>query len=178
MFRVYLKGKSSDTFYINEEYLLRTQTSAHQNENLKKYDSFCVFADVYRRDQIDATHYPVFHQMEGVRIYTFDQLDYYIKNNAHNLPVIDKSILIQNKDYSYDVNFASEKELIYRALIVEDMKKTHENLIRFLLNDPNLQIRWIEGYFPFTEPSYELEAFFNGKWVEMLGCGDLIRSNS
>jgi len=26
--------------------------------------------DVYRRDSIDATHYPVFHQMEGVRIYS------------------------------------------------------------------------------------------------------------
>jgi len=113
--------------------------------------------------------------MEGVRLYTFDQLDHFIRNNQHSLPAIDKTELVQNREYIYDSKFDKEKELLYTALVVEDMKRTHENLIRFLLNDPNLQIRWIEGYFPFTEPSYELEAFFNGKWVEMLGCGNLTR---
>jgi phenylalanyl-tRNA synthetase alpha chain len=29
--------------------------------------------DVYRRDSIDATHYPVFHQMEGVRVFSPDE---------------------------------------------------------------------------------------------------------
>lgn len=33
------------------------------------------------------------------------------------------------------------------------------------------QCRWIDAYFPFTEPSYELEIFFNGEWLEVLGCG-------
>eukprot|EP00826_Nyctotherus_ovalis_P039938 TRINITY_DN3879_c0_g4_i2.p1 TRINITY_DN3879_c0_g4~~TRINITY_DN3879_c0_g4_i2.p1 ORF type:complete len:224 (-),score=37.90 TRINITY_DN3879_c0_g4_i2:278-949(-) len=31
--------------------------------------------------------------------------------------------------------------------------------------------RWCDTYFPFTEPSFELECFFNTKYVEMLGCG-------
>ena len=31
-------------------------------------DNFLVVGDVYRRDEIDATHYPVFHQVEGVRL--------------------------------------------------------------------------------------------------------------
>lgn len=33
------------------------------------------------------------------------------------------------------------------------------------------QCRWVEAYFPFTEPSYELEIFFNNEWLEVLGCG-------
>lgn len=32
--------------------------------------SMCSAGDVYRRDSIDATHYPVFHQMEGVRVFS------------------------------------------------------------------------------------------------------------
>ena len=51
------------------------------------------------------------------------------------------------------------------------MKETHENLVKFLLNDPNLKMRWSNDYFPFTEPSFELEIFFNNSWIEVLGCG-------
>jgi phenylalanyl-tRNA synthetase alpha chain len=35
---------------------------------------FLVTGDVYRRDAIDATHYPVFHQMEGVRVFTEEEV--------------------------------------------------------------------------------------------------------
>ena len=31
--------------------------------------------------------------------------------------------------------------------------------------------RWVDAYFPFTEPSMELEIFFKGEWLEVLGCG-------
>lgn len=34
-----------------------------------------------------------------------------------------------------------------------------------------IQCRWVEQYFPFTHPSWELEIFYNGKWLEILGCG-------
>ena len=55
----------SDTYYVNEKEVLRTHTSAHQNELLNKgYRSFLVTGDVYRKDEIDARHYPIFHQME------------------------------------------------------------------------------------------------------------------
>lgn len=59
----------SDTFYIDDFTLLRTHTSAHQNEILKKgIDSFIVVGDVYRKDEIDKSHYPIFHQLEGVSV--------------------------------------------------------------------------------------------------------------
>jgi formate hydrogenlyase subunit 6/NADH:ubiquinone oxidoreductase subunit I len=44
--------------------------SAHQSTLLGRgLESFLVTGDVYRRDEIDRTHYPVFHQMEGVRVF-------------------------------------------------------------------------------------------------------------
>jgi phenylalanyl-tRNA synthetase alpha chain len=34
-----------------------------------------------------------------------------------------------------------------------------------------LRVRWVEAYFPFTSPSWELEILWQGKWLEVLGCG-------
>ncbi len=63
----HISRKPTDTFYINEKQLLRTHTSAHQKNQLEKgLKNFLVFGDVYRRDEIDRYHYPVFHQMEAV----------------------------------------------------------------------------------------------------------------
>jgi len=57
----------SDTYYVNENTVLRTHTSAHQNELLAVgHTNFLVIGDVYRKDEIDRSHYPVFHQIEGM----------------------------------------------------------------------------------------------------------------
>ncbi len=57
----------SDTYYVSETTVLRTHTSAHQNEILAQgITNFLVTGDVYRKDEIDRHHYPVFHQTEGV----------------------------------------------------------------------------------------------------------------
>ena len=61
----------SESYYLNSEYMLRAHTSAHQSDLIKQgLDAFLVVGDVYRRDTVDASHYQVFHQMEGVRLFS------------------------------------------------------------------------------------------------------------
>jgi phenylalanyl-tRNA synthetase alpha chain len=118
--------RKSDTYYINEQQVLRTHTSAHQNELLKQgYTSFLVTGDVYRKDEIDSRHYPIFHQMEMLTI----------------------------------VNVNPEEEL----------KRILSGLIEHLF--PTCEYRFNKDYFPFTNPSFEIEVMYNNKWLEILGCG-------
>jgi len=117
----------SDTYYLKEDLVLRTQTSAHQAELLEKGQTrFLVTGDVYRKDEINKTHYPVFHQMEGV--------------------------------YLVDEDQDPEKEL----------KKVLSGLIEYLF--PDHEYRYNTDYFPFTDPSFEIEVKM-GDWIEVLGCG-------
>lgn len=54
----------SDCYYINNKTLLRAHMTAHQSELLcSGLDNFLMIGDVYRRDEIDSTHFPVFHQV-------------------------------------------------------------------------------------------------------------------
>ena len=62
---------TQDTFYINENTVLRTQTSPVQvrvMENQKPPIRIISAGKVYRSDAVDATHSPVFHQIEGLVI--------------------------------------------------------------------------------------------------------------
>ena len=129
---------ANDTYYVNKDTVLRCHTSAHQAEMLKDgARKFLVTGDVYRRDSIDATHFPVFHQMEGVRVFEPKEWE----------------------DAGVDaVDLASA-----------ELKETLEGLATHLFGD--VETRWVDAYFPFTEPSYELEIFFKGEWLEVLGCG-------
>lgn len=74
----------SDTYYLDNNTVLRTQTTSHQaplleqmakepESELGQKKAFLITGDVYRKDEIDRTHYPVFHQMEGLRIVNDDQ---------------------------------------------------------------------------------------------------------
>jgi phenylalanyl-tRNA synthetase alpha chain len=61
--------RKTDCYYLNQDTLLRAHTSAHQTELIGMgLTNFLVVGDVYRRDEIDKTHYPAFHQVEGVRL--------------------------------------------------------------------------------------------------------------
>ena len=54
-------------YYVNETTVLRSHTSAHQNQLLGAgHKMFLVSGDVYRKDEINSHHYNIFHQMEGV----------------------------------------------------------------------------------------------------------------
>ncbi|XP_034679782.1 phenylalanine--tRNA ligase, chloroplastic/mitochondrial-like isoform X2 [Vitis riparia] len=128
----------NDTYYIDPQTVLRCHTSAHQAELLRRgHTHFLVTGDVYRRDSIDSTHYPVFHQMEGVRVF---------------LPGDWEASGMDGTSYA-----------------AEDLKKCLEGLARHLFGD--VEMRWIDTYFPFTNPSFELEIYFQEKWLEVLGCG-------
>ena len=55
----------------NSNFIFSAHTSAHQVDLLKSgLNAFLCTGDVYRRDTIDRSHYPIFHQMEGLRIFS------------------------------------------------------------------------------------------------------------
>ena len=135
-----------DSFYITDEYLLRTQTSAVQAHTMLKYAEenkpikmICV-GKTYRRED-DATHSHQFNQVEGL--------------------VIDKK---ENK------------------VSLADLKGTLEVFMKKMLGE-NTKLRFRPSYFPFTEPSYEVDCTCfkcGGKgcslckqtgWIEVLGSG-------
>ena len=65
-----MSRSKKDNFYINRNYLLRAHMTAHDSELIRSgLDCFLSFGDVYRRDEVDSKHYPVFHQCDGVRLY-------------------------------------------------------------------------------------------------------------
>ena len=119
-----------DTFYVEDKsYVLRTHTSPVQIRSMiesKPPFAFTSAGKVYRKDD-DATHLPMFHQVEGI----------YVDKN---------------------VSFANLKYLIHKVL---------HNLF-----GKDVEVRFRPSYFPFTEPSAEVDILSeNGKWLEILGCG-------
>ncbi|XP_022847506.1 phenylalanine--tRNA ligase, chloroplastic/mitochondrial-like [Olea europaea var. sylvestris] len=141
----------NDTYYVDSETVWRCHTSAHQAQLLRGgHTHFLVTGDVYRRDSIDSTHYPVFHQMEGVRVFT-------------------------PANWKASGNDAT-------SYAVEDLKKCLEGLARHLF--AGVEMRWIDTYFPFTNPSFELEIYFQVLfWIttiheELKEEGPMLRSYS
>jgi phenylalanyl-tRNA synthetase alpha chain len=55
------------------------------------------------------------------------------------------------------------------AYMENDLKQELEGLAAALFGPT--EYRWVDAYFPFTDPSYELEIYFQGEWLEVLGCG-------
>ena len=134
-----------DSFYITDEYLLRTQTSSVQARTMlankeKSPIRMITCGKTYRRED-DATHSHQFNQIEGL--------------------VIDR------------------KE---RNVSLADLKGTLEIFVRKIIG-ANLDLRFRPSYFPFTEPSYEVDVTCfkcGGKgcnlckqtgWIELLGSG-------
>jgi len=141
-------GRSpSDTYYISDDTLLRTHTSAHQSMHLRDgYETFLCAGDVYRRDEIDASHYPAFHQLEGVKLF-----DPATVSAADGLT---REEWLQSPECK---------------MISDDLKATLEGLMDHLFGP--VEKKWSEDYFPFTEPSFECEILYQGEWLEVLGCG-------
>jgi phenylalanyl-tRNA synthetase alpha chain len=81
---------------------------------------------VFRADATDATHSPVFHQIEGLAV-------------------------------DENITFA-------------DLKGTLATFAKEFFGR-DTKVKFIPHYFPFTEPSAEMHAYSNGRWIELLGCG-------
>jgi phenylalanyl-tRNA synthetase alpha chain len=124
----------ADNFYIDDNTLLRSQTSTIQIRVMEKQKPpIRVVAPgrVYRPDTVDATHMYMFHQLEAL--------------------VVDEGVTMV------------------------DMKTTIEQFIHVFFG-PETQWRFRPSFFPFTEPSAEVDLLLKDKsgaesWVEMGGCG-------
>lgn len=126
-----------DTFFVapvDAHLLLRTHTSPVQVRSLldRELPVYVLCPGrVFRTDELDATHTPVFHQVEGL--------------------AIDK------------------------GLTMADLRGTLEHFARVMFG-PEAKIRLRPSFFPFTEPSAELDVWHPGakggpRWVEWGGCG-------
>jgi phenylalanyl-tRNA synthetase alpha chain len=121
-----------DTFFIEpleSKLVLRTHTSPVQIRTMltEKPPIYVICpGKTYRADELDATHTPVFHQVEGL--------------------VVDKNITMG------------------------DLKGTLDFFAKSIFGD-SVETRLRPSFFPFTEPSAEVDVFFNGRWIEWGGCG-------
>ena len=118
-----------DTFYLNKNYVLRTHTSPVQVRYMKENKpplKIISSGRVYRVDS-DATHSPMFHQVEGLWV--------------------DK-----------DISFANLKGIV-------------QDFLQQFFEDSSIVIRFRPSFFPFTEPSAEIDMSWNDGWLEIGGCG-------
>ena len=158
----HVSRSKSDTYYVNSKHLFRSHTSAHQSHCLDKGSkAFISIADCYRRDEIDRSHFPVFHQCEVFKLYTGKEA---LGSQALSDQIYDKS----NTETDTKQGIYSQEASSYAEL---KLKTCIEKFVKEFFNNPNLQTRWVSAYFPFTHPSFELEILWRDKWMEVLGCG-------
>ena len=167
----HISRSRGDNYYINSTHVLRAHTSAHQRDMIMMgFDRFLVTGDVYRRDEIDVTHYPVFHQMEGVRLFNRHELF-----SASDQP--DEWHLFEHEPSLREET--ADKQAVHSRDAVQltelDLKRTLTELVKELFGS-EIKTRWATVYFPFTHPSFELEIEFNGEWMEVLGSGVMRQS--
>jgi phenylalanyl-tRNA synthetase alpha chain len=127
-----------DTFYVDSQHVLRTHTSPIQirymQAHMQKYGHLETMPDiriiapgrVYRVDS-DATHSPMFHQVEGLWV-------------------------------GSRVSFA-------------DLKGVVADFLRNYFETDELKVRFRPSFFPFTEPSAEVDMSWGERWLEIGGCG-------
>ncbi len=126
-----------DTFYLKDitNRLLRTHTSTTQIRTLTKQQPplrIISTGRVYRSDDLDATHTPMFHQLEGM--------------------------------------------VLEPGIHMGHLKGCLIDFCRYFFNNKDLQVRFRPSFFPFTEPSMEVDILYTNakgekKWLELLGSG-------
>jgi phenylalanyl-tRNA synthetase alpha chain len=133
--------KETDTYYLDENHILRTHTTAFWSfylkdakvlARLKKEGEIKALAQgiVFRKDEIDRSHYPAFHQIDG--------------------------LLICKKS----------KKIITQ----QDLKDVQVELAKGIFG-PDIEWKFIPDEFPYTTESLEMDIKFNGEWMEVNGAG-------
>ncbi|XP_072459833.1 phenylalanine--tRNA ligase, mitochondrial isoform X5 [Notamacropus eugenii] len=131
--------KKGDNYYLNRIHMLRSHTSAHQWNLIRAgLNAFLVVGDVYRRDQIDSHHYPVFHQLEAVRLFNKHQLFGDIKD-GEPLQLFEQSSRSAQKQETHTLEAVK--------LVEFDLKQTLTKLMTHLFGDAGAQnnIGWAFG---------------------------------
>ncbi|KAI0998643.1 Phenylalanine--tRNA ligase [Podosphaera aphanis] len=179
----------TDTYYVNAATVLRTHTSAHQVDLFRENKSpgYLISADVYRRDAIDRSHYPIFHQMEGARVWDRRKVPggdivRAVVQDSDRLP--QHGIHVEHVRYD-ETTIQREHTAVEARAVGDHLKHVLELTMVKIFNlakkaaasshaehvDDELKMRWVHGSFPFTSPSWELEIYWQGDWLEVLGCG-------
>nr|CDS23737.1 phenylalanyl tRNA synthetase [Echinococcus granulosus] len=183
----HVSRRPTDTYYINKHTVLRSHTSAHEMELIRSgLNAFVTVGDVYRRDDIDALHYPAFHQLEGVRLFTEKELFKDTVDPSGCLKLFEHSTSEVLQPLSVAVPSSElplgrqPRHTLETAYCIEFQLKCILEELAVHLFGKDVPMRWVPAYFPFTHPSWELEiqtgvmtgADSDG-WTEMLGCGIL-----
>lgn len=186
----------TDTYYINQSTLLRTHTSAHEVDVFRanESDGYTISADVYRRDAVDKSHYPIFHQMEGALTWdrkAFASSEACIQQITKDFEALPKHpLVVEDPNPTYQpsnplqTQYHSPEEA---EILAKHLKRSLEDMVvtifaeadkglaaaghRSKSEDEPLKVRWVEAFFPHTSPSWELEVWWQGDWLEVLGCG-------
>src|SRR3990167_3977360 len=133
--------RETDTYYLTDEYLLRTQMTAFWSfylkdpkvlKRLETEGQIAALASgiVFRKDEIDRHHFPAFHQIDG-------------------LYICEKSQKVITRNDLEDVQV--------------DMAKS--------IFGQDIEYKFLVDSFPFTDPSVEMDIKFNGNWLEVNGAG-------
>ena len=126
----HVSRSKSDTYYVNSTHLLRSHTSAHQMHCLLKGSkAFISSADCFRRDEIDRSHFPVFHQCEVFKLYNHKEA---LGQQAQTSQLYGESRTendLKQAIYSHEASAFAESKL----------KFTVEKFVRSFFDDPSLQ---------------------------------------
>jgi hypothetical protein len=117
--------------------------------------------------------------MEGARVVEPQDMQALAEENKElERKLAEVNILVEDGSTTRDENpYQSWHNKEYAQLVNANLKHSLNGMIYSLFGQLKnkdggpLQIRWINAYFPWTSPSYEVEVLFDGKWLEILGCG-------
>jgi len=137
----HVSRRESDTYYVDDTHILRTQTTVMWSYYLKDKEVLKRLEKegevkalskgiVFRKDEIDRHHFPAFHQIDGL----------YICKRAN------------------------------KVITLDDLEAVQIDMAKSILGD-KIEYKFLVDSFPFTTPSVEMDVMFNGEWMEVNGAG-------